>query len=244
MVVWMKPLIALLTFLGLALAAPVELKISLKNGSADLKLSEMQTAPNGVSYRIEVLRFYISEVALVKAGGSEVRFPGVFLADFKKDGPAQNVTIRRLDAPPGEYAGIRFAVGVPRELNHLDAAKQKPPLGIETGMFWSWNSGYIFYKLEGRFMKEGKPSAFLLHLGTSSFTQQVNLTDLMRGTTRIVVPAAGTSVRMGLDVNSAFSAGINGEVYDLNQAKYARVQGGPVAAQAFLNMLSAWSLEK
>jgi hypothetical protein len=238
----MRPLIALLTVLGIAVAAPVELKLSLKNGDKALNLGEMQTAPNGVAYQVELLRFYVSELALVRADGTEVRVPGLVMADLKKGGASQNVTLRRFEAPVGDYAGLRFVVGVPRELNHLEASKQKPPLGVETGMYWSWNSGYTFYKFEGRFIKEGKPSPFLLHLGTLSQAQQVNLADLMRGTTRITVAPAGTNINLTLDVGAAFSTGLNGEAYDLNQSKYQRVQGGPVATQAHLNLAGAWSL--
>lgn len=241
----MKRLITalLLTLAALALAAPVELKVSLKAGDKALNLGESYSTPNGLSYQVDVLRFYISNVAMVKLDGSEVALPGLVLADFKR-GATQEQTVMKLDVPAGDYAGIRFTIGVPREQNHLDAAKQKAPLGVETGMYWSWNTGYIFYKFEGKFSKDGKASPFLLHLGTLSFAQDVNLADLQRGSMRISVPASGTAIKVSLDVAKAFAAGIGGEPYDLSQSKYQRVQGGPVAAQAYINLIGAWSLDK
>lgn len=237
------PALAALT-LGGALAAPVELKVSLTVGDKPLVMGQTYQNPAGNTYLVNLLRFYLSNVALVKRDGSEVKAEGLTLAEFKQGGSVQDVTVMKMDVPAGDYAGIRFNVGVPRELNHLDAAKQQAPLGVGSGMYWSWNAGYIFYRFEGKFMKGNTPTPFLMHMGTDDALQHVNLADLEGYSTPIKVPETGGSVRVNLDVSKVFAAGLKGEAYDLNKPQYAQVHGGPVSQQAYTNLLGAWSLAK
>lgn len=109
-------------------------------------------------------RFFIHDIALVKADGShsplevEDRGPwqgsGVALVDFE-GGPAAgcyggsegtNLKVTGM-VEPGSYLGLRFRTGVPSTLNHLDPATMQAPLSA-SGMFWSWMSGFKFIKAE------------------------------------------------------------------------------------------------
>lgn len=240
-----KPAVPALALLlsGAVLAAPVELKVSLKVGDQPLVLGQTYQNPAGNTYSVNLLRFYLSNVALVRRDGTEVKAGGLTLAEFKPGGPTQEVTVLKMEVPAGDYAGIRFSVGVPRELNHLDAAKQSAPLGVGSGMYWSWNAGYIFYRFEGRYMRANTPTPFLLHLGGDAAMQNVNLADLESYSTPIPVSEGGGTVQVNLDVSKVFAAGVGGEPYDLSVAKYTQVHGGPVALQAYTNLQGAWSLD-
>lgn len=230
-----------LTLTG-AWAAPLELRVNLLVG--DKPLSDgLNTNQAGNQYQVDLLRFYVSQVALVKADGTEVPLAGLNLAEYRRGGSSQDLLMFKADAPAGDYAGIRFVIGVPREQNHLDAAKQQAPLGVGGGMYWSWNAGYMFYRLEGKFMNGGKPTSFLMHLGTDAFAQHVDLSDLMRNSIKISV-GKDAAVRLTLDINKMFSTGVGGEPYNLASDKYRIIQGGPVSAQAYLNLQGAWSIAK
>ncbi|HVZ37514.1 MAG TPA: MbnP family copper-binding protein, partial [Polyangiaceae bacterium] len=109
------------------------------------------------------LRLYVYDVALVRASGEQVK---VTLAE---DGHFQRANVALLDfedrtgtcagtlatntkvvgsAPEyPDYTGLHFRIGVPSELNHLDEAKQAPPLNL-SGLFWSWQDGYIQLRSE------------------------------------------------------------------------------------------------
>lgn len=237
-----KWVFAVLLMLGGGLAAPLELRVNLKVGDNPLT-DGLATNPAGNPYQVDLLRFYVSQVALVKLDGTELEVPGLSLAEYKRGNPTQDVLMFRGEAPVGEYAGVRFVIGVPREQNHLDAAKQTAPLGVGSGMYWSWNAGYMFYRLEGKSINQGKPTSFLMHLGTDAFAQHVDLSDLMRNSIRISVKDSGV-VRLSLDVGKMFSAGIGGEAYNLTSDRYRAVQGGPVSAQAYLNLQGAWGIAK
>ena len=188
---WLLPIV-----LTGALAAPVELKINLRIGDQALQLGQIYQTPQGQRYRIDLLKFYISEVALVRPDGREVRAEGLVLAEFKGDAPTQGVSVMKMDVPAGQYRGIRFNVGVPRELNHLDAGTQQLPLGVNSGMYWAWNPGYIFYRLEGTaFLPEGNQK-WVIHMGTDAYRIPVRLQDLQTRRVQIKILTSGGVINL------------------------------------------------
>ena len=108
-------------------------------------------------------RFYVHDVQLLRADGSAVpvtlsesawQHQGVALLDFENgQGPcaqggnaALNETLRGT-APAGSYTGLRFTLGVPERLNHQDATVAPSPFNL-TAMFWNWQNGYKFVKVD------------------------------------------------------------------------------------------------
>jgi hypothetical protein len=67
---------------------------------------------------------------------------------------------------PSEIARIEFAVGIPSEYNKdVDPTTytNSHPLSVQgsQGMFWTWNTGYIFSKMEGKSDLTGTEGASL-----------------------------------------------------------------------------------
>ena len=119
--------------------------------------------------RLDNLQMYISEVALRNEQGEWEKGDQVHLLDFN----VQNQRI--LDAfPPGMYDAIRFGMGLPSELNaDIDPASypNDHPLSVvgSAGMFWTWASGYVFVKYEGKYaLQAGDPliEPLSYHCGT------------------------------------------------------------------------------
>ncbi|MEE2779643.1 MAG: MbnP family copper-binding protein [Myxococcota bacterium] len=50
-------------------------------------------------------------------------------------------------APKGEYTRLGFTIGVPTELNHVNASVSEAPLNVY-GMQWTWQSGYRHAKID------------------------------------------------------------------------------------------------
>ncbi|MDB4932231.1 MAG: hypothetical protein JWM10_4715 [Myxococcaceae bacterium] len=105
------------------------------------------------------LRFYVHDVRLVRADGTEAhvaltaspwQHQNVALLDFEDhtgacdQGDAETNADLVGTVAPGDYRGLRFRVGVPFAMNHTDLAAQPSPLNRST-LFWSWNSGHIFF---------------------------------------------------------------------------------------------------
>ncbi|MBX3270098.1 MAG: metallo-mystery pair system four-Cys motif protein [Sandaracinaceae bacterium] len=159
-----------LTFEGLVGGAPArcgQTYAGLGTSSTELELSDF--------------RLYVHDVRLVTADGRERpvtlsadglwQQPSVALLDFE-DGtagcengtPETNATLRGTVEDPGPFTGLRMRVGVPFELNHGDASTAAAPLN-RIAMFWSWNAGYKFLRVDGR--TTGLPAGWRLHLGST-----------------------------------------------------------------------------
>lgn len=70
----------------------------------------------------------------------------------------------RLDA--GADVALRFRVGVPMDLNHLDLNTSVAPL-TELGMAWGWLLGYRHLKIDGATRVNDVVQGFPLHVGAS-----------------------------------------------------------------------------
>jgi|JI10StandDraft_1071094.scaffolds.fasta_scaffold80964_2 uncharacterized repeat protein (TIGR04052 family) len=134
-----------------------------------------------VNFQLIDLRFYIYDIKLVKADGTTSDFTltpdGVWqssrvaLLDFETGtgtctgGTTATNTSIRGSYPAGSYTGIKFSVGVPFDLNHLNSTTQSAPLN-NSAMFWSWQSGYKFLKFEFK-INESTATTNYVHIGSN-----------------------------------------------------------------------------
>ena len=135
---------------------------------------------SGTTFTPSDLRFYVHDVRLVTAGGAEVaveleqdgvwQYERLALIDFEdKTSACSNGTTLTNDrvvgtVPAGDYTGVTFVLGVPFELNHQDVTAASSPLNL-TSMFWSWNAGYKFFRVDGA--TTGQPTGLFIHLGST-----------------------------------------------------------------------------
>jgi hypothetical protein len=249
--------------------ANLELKVNLRVGDMPLEIGKMYKTASGVEYSVDLLNFYASSVALVKPDGSLLNLPGVSLTKFGAEGMnhsgssamtssaapkmmaggqlnkamnTQGATFFKASVPAGEYRGVRFEIGVPENLNHRDASTVQLPLGLESGMFWAWNPGYIFFRFEGKAMIDGQARPFLLHLGTDAYRLPVGLFDLQTGKVRLNVPASGSSMTVNLNLAKLFERGPNGGAWDLTKPELRQMHGGTNAGFVYMNLNGAWSV--
>ncbi|WP_460504102.1 MbnP family protein [Hymenobacter agri] len=124
----------------------VDLAFEQTVGTAPLTLStQTYTTPAGDQFKITTFKQYISNIKLNKTDGTTYAVPeSYFLLD------ASNVSTLELplkDIPVGDYKSLTFTVGVDSARNVSGA--QTGALDPSNAMFWTWNSGYIYTKLEG-----------------------------------------------------------------------------------------------
>ena len=63
---------------------------------------------------------------------------------------SQEVVLKNI--PAGDYNQITFTIGVDSLRSTMDVSKRPgvlDPAQGHDGMYWTWNSGYIFFKMEG-----------------------------------------------------------------------------------------------
>jgi len=125
-------------------------------------------------------RFYVSKVRMVQADGTETpvaltqdglwQVDDVALLDFEDatgacaNGTPETRSVIEGTVPAGDYTGVRFEVGLPFDKNHADATLAPSPLNLSR-MFWNWNGGYKFIRLDIR--STGQPRGWLVHLGST-----------------------------------------------------------------------------
>ncbi|TDG35758.1 hypothetical protein EZJ43_12105 [Pedobacter changchengzhani] len=115
------------------------------NGTAlALNTTTYKNAKNE-DFKISVFKYYVSNIKLSKADGTSVLLPeSYFLIDESKS-DSKLITLQ--DVPTGDYTKIEYTIGVDYARNFAGA--QTGALDPINGMFWTWNSGYIFVKIEG-----------------------------------------------------------------------------------------------
>ncbi len=130
---------------------------------------------NDTSLVLSDFRFYVQEVELKNAAGAWVpvdleensfQNSGVALLDFEDCAPMGNEDLNGLvtgSLPAGEYDGLRFTMGVPFEINHVNSATAPSPLNLSS-LFWTWQGGYKFLRIDSGQFSE---TDWRMHLGST-----------------------------------------------------------------------------
>ncbi|QTD45130.1 MbnP family copper-binding protein [Ottowia testudinis] len=183
----------------------VKLQFAAYNGAAPITCdSKLKLGTKARDVKIADMRFYIANVNLIKEDGGKVALKlkqtdnynytsadgkhSVSLIDLEQKGvglcdgsPATNPVIEGT-VPAGRYTGAEMVLGVPFEINHLNAADASTPAVLQTsvhpGMSWNWRGGRKFTNIEfdqdqaadatpWESAAAGKPGYVLLHLGST-----------------------------------------------------------------------------
>lgn len=130
----------------------------------------MYTTPDGTSVNFADFRFFVSEIALVKADGTKAPLTlenndfqyqaangdHTALLDFEDatggcvergNSPEMNTRVVG-EVPEGEYSSVEFTLGVPFDINHDKDSYVDVKALNHTKMNWSWQAGRKFTKIE------------------------------------------------------------------------------------------------
>ncbi|MFN4882022.1 MAG: MbnP family protein [Bacteroidota bacterium] len=131
-------------------------------------LNEIEISPGrkipygteGDSLRVNVLRFYISDITLFRNG---ILLTKDSIASHLIDFANRSSLTQHLPAEQ-EFDSIGFVLGVDSLLQEYGIGKAD--LDPVNGMYWTWQSGYIHFKLEGIYYpKFSSEKEITLHLG-------------------------------------------------------------------------------
>jgi hypothetical protein len=109
----------------------------------------------GDTIKITKLAYYISNITLENEAGAKTNLNTYQLIN---EGVSSTKTITLSNIPPDKYKSISFVLGIDSIRNH--SGVQDGDLDPAYGMFWTWNTGYIFFRLIGRFGKSDKPISY------------------------------------------------------------------------------------
>jgi hypothetical protein len=161
----------------------VAFKLESVAGATPLVSDSPMTSESGAQYKVSMLRFYISRFGLLDSSGNTVSAmlvdsagnPLKYEVAFYDAARPETHTIW-VKAKKGSYKGLVLSVGVPDStstspkihLNHSDASQKTYPLDIDTDMYWTWSTGYVFFKVEGHSLIDTTWQPIVYHVGSDS----------------------------------------------------------------------------
>ena len=197
-------------------------------------LNQQYILNNGDTMSFSTFRYYVSNIQLVKADGSKWSEPNSYhLVDLSDESSAL-LTLN--DVPMADYTGVNLMIGV--DSLHNVSGAQEGALSVANGMFWSWNTGYIFIKMEGT-STQSMNDAFTYHIGgfsgANSAIQSKSLD--FGGAVLMARPDAIPQVHLSIDVQSLFEDNIQTNV---NPMVHMPGAAAVAVANAFSNV---WTFE-
>lgn len=204
--------------------APLSLEFDNIAGGQNLILNSNSkyTNASGEEFNITLLQYFISNIKLKKADGTEYVVPQDSSYFLIREGEDDD-RFANMKVPEGDYVSLSFIVGVDSLRSTMDISKRTgvldPSGSHDDGMYWGWNSGYIFFKMEGLSdaapLDPGGQHKFRYHIGgfggydapTINNIRAVTLDLNERGIAKVRSPQ-GTNVHLMVDVLKMFS-GVN-----------------------------------
>ncbi|UYZ64810.1 MbnP family protein [Hymenobacter weizhouensis] len=200
----------------------LDIEVSHVVGSAPLTLnsSTFYTTASGQQFKVSTFNYYLSNFKLKKADGTEYAAPESYFLIRESDPATKAFTLK--DVPAGDYTSLTFTLGVDSVRNVSGA--QTGALDPSNGMFWTWNSGYIYTKLEGSSPQAGGNQQLVFHIG--GFKKPNNtirtLSPSLNGAVVQVRNGRTPTVHLQADVLKMFTG-----VTTIDFAKLSNTMGGP-----------------
>ncbi len=117
---------------------------------------------NGDSFSVRLYKYYISNIKLVNASGGEyAETESYHLIDQAKP---ESQSFSMANVPEGTYTAVKLLLGV--DSARTASGPYTGDLDLLNDMFWTWSSGYIMAKVEGKSPKSTMADKSLVfHLG-------------------------------------------------------------------------------
>lgn len=221
-------------------------------GTTNLQLNTANTPytnSNAEAYKVTWLTYYVSNIKLKREDGT------IYEDDVKADGSAGYYLVDETDAesqlvvlkniPKGNYTEVTFTIGV--DASQVDEGAQTGALDPAKGLFWSWNSGYIFMAIEGVSpVSTETDDVFQYHVGGyKEDASNVNLVNNMKtitlsfGDDAPVNPEHQPEVHIVFDVNKLLNGAGESVTFAANASRHS-----PKACEDFANnILTAFAVD-
>ncbi len=198
--------------------APLSIEFDNIAGSANLQLNTATyTNVAGEIFNVTLLKYYVSNFKLTDVNGNIYTVPQDSSYFLVQEGVTDNV---QLSVPEAEYKTLSFVVGVDSLRNTMDISRRTgtlDPAGPAADMYWGWNSGYIFFKLEGTSpASTSADHVFQYHVGgfggyttpTPNNLKTITLDLSARGTAKVKA-GKETNIHLMVDILKALNGNTN-----------------------------------
>lgn len=166
----------------------VTLNFDAKVGNADFVLNQ-NMAIGSRTYNFKGFRYWVSNIVLVKADGSEYALPSSYYlleetnAVTVQDGSFTYPAKKREDIvlkgiPKGDYKEVKFSIGI--DATHNDnlslQAGELSQLSGMTNISWMWHTSYIFTTLQGSVTEGATTKNFKAETGLNANYKTITIT--------------------------------------------------------------------
>ena len=197
----------------------INLTIDSKVDAVDFKLNQDFTI-SGKTYNFDKLRYWVSNVVLIKSDGTELTVPNSYflVEETNAVGIDEGYTypakkredIALSSIPAGDYKGIKLSIGVEQKYNDnlsLQIGELSQMNGM-TNIAWMWRTSYIFLALHGEVTSGATTKTFVAETGLNANykTKTIDFAKTLRvdgdKTANVKVDLNVVSLLSGLDVFS------------------------------------------
>jgi hypothetical protein len=141
---------------------------------------------SGETFSVTNFRYYISNVKMIKEDGTKYEVPNSYFLIDAND--TNSLKIKLPNIPGGKYTGVEYLIGVDSTRNV--SGTQTGALDPLNGMFWSWNQGYIFMKLEGA-SSASSTNSYEFHIGGFTWANNTLRTTTINFTPSVLIVDGG-----------------------------------------------------
>jgi hypothetical protein len=147
---------------------PVKVKKSTALQIRPLTLNmDSATTATGEQFKISTFVFYLSNIKFTKSDGTTYAAPDTYFLVDQATAKTLNFTVPNV--PAGDYTGVSFIVGVDAQktglTDPLTFTGKFDALNPAYNMYWTWNSGHIFMKMEGTLTSTSPTKPLTCHIG-------------------------------------------------------------------------------
>lgn len=124
----------------------IQFKVVTTFNGNDFVLGDTYTGRDQRSYRMTFMRYYLSNINLIKGDNSTIPLSEAMLVN-EEDAGSKTFSLEVL---VGDYTGFTYGLGLDAATNAIDPATYEAdsPLATGNSMYWSWATKYIFFKYE------------------------------------------------------------------------------------------------
>lgn len=229
----------------------VEIKFDNIYGQDDFALNTEYTNAVGETFTVDMLQYYISNIILKTEDGREYVVPQAESYFLIKEHDAETQKIQIPNVPEGNYNEITFTIGVDSLRSTMEPEDRTGVLdiGVEGAgkeMYWRWNSGYIFFKMEGSSSviepTDNNPNGrFFYHIGGFGGRNSPTINNIRTVTLSLGRDAAKAREEAMPSVHIvADMAKVLGGKTDISFREYPVVMGNPFSLNISENYMSAF----
>lgn len=186
------------------------LKINIigKHGGDDFVMYNEVVNSDNIAYRVEGLKFYVSNTKLDNESSSDVFLLNFVNNHLQPDSEGESFTVQ---IKTGSYSNLSFMIGLDSETNHGDPSlyPQNDPLSSFNDTHWDWAQGYKFFITDGKIDSDsdGTPDqSYSYHIGNDDYLKTVSLSANVaiteNNTTEVNIYFDVLKVIENIDVNS------------------------------------------